>query len=500
MNRALDVFFTKMDRLGIALTYGDVRLKTNYSDIVPSETSLVTRFSQNVPLNVPIVSAAMDTVTEAKMAIALATHGGLGIIHKNLSPREQARQVNRVKLYLNGLIESPICVDANDTISHVLTMREKQGYTFHSFPVIENGRLVGLLTRNDFDFAQNQTQPVHEVMTPQAELITAPAGTSINQAYEQMESKKKKLLPLLNDRGEVTGLYVLSDLKRIRSDQSIHNVDKDGHLRVAAAVGVGEGALERAELLAAKGCDVFVVGTAHGDSENVCDAVKELKHLYPHIDVVAGNVSRGEAAKRLADVGADGILVGQGPGSICTTRIVAGIGCPQVTAVYECAEALRGTGIPVCADGGIGNSGDIVVALGVGAQSVILGRLLAGTEEAPGTTRMINGTKVKEYRGMGSLGAMQDSVASREQYRQDATPAEKLVPEGVESVVPFMGSVRDVLDQYLGGVRSGMGYVGARTVAELAARAELIRITSSGLAESHPHDVVIVKDAPNYRR
>lgn len=495
MNTALDKFFNKMTALGIALTYGDVRLKTGYSEVVPYETSIATRFSRNIPLNMPVVSAAMDTVTEAMMAIALAKHGGLGILHKNLSPKEQARQVDRVKLHLNGLIVSPICVKSDDTIHEVLAMRDKQGFTFHSFPVVESGRLVGLLTRNDFDFAPDKNCSVHEVMTPREKLSTAPACTTIEQAYEQMRSQKKKLLPLINDREGVVGLYVFSDLVRIRSGQSTHNVDSAGHLRIGAAVGIGEGALERAALLASKGCDVFVVGTAHGDSKNVHDAVKALKRLYPHIDVVAGNVSRGEAAKRLADIGADGILVGQGPGSICTTRVIAGIGCPQVTAVYECAKALRGTDIPVCADGGIENSGDIVVALGVGAESVILGRMLAGTEEAPGNTRMINGTKVKEYRGMGSLGAMQDNMESRNHYRQ----TEKFVPEGVESIVPFIGSAHDVLDQYLGGVRSGMGYVGARTIAELAKNAELIRITASGLAESHPHGVTIIKDAPNYR-
>ena len=494
-NRALDEFFSNSNE---TLTYDDVRLKTDYSEVLPGETSLATRFSRNVALGMPIISAAMDTVTEAEMAIAMAENGGLGIIHKNLKPKEQAKQVNRVKLHLNGLIENPICVDVDNTLEQVLRMREEHGFPFHSFPVIKDGILVGLLTRNDFDFASDVSLSVHQVMTRRDDLITAPHGTTITEAYELMQRRKKKVLPLLDQDGKVVGMYIFSDLKRIHSNRSIYNIDAAGHLRVAAAVGIGAGALERAGLLAAKRCDLFVVGTAHGDSKNVHDTVKELKRLYPHIDIVAGNISRGEAAKRLVDIGADGVLVGQGPGSICTTRVVAGVGCPQVSAVYECVKALRGTGVPVCADGGIDNSGDIVVALGIGAQSVILGRLLAGTDEAPGETRMIDGAKIKEYRGMGSLGAMQASVSSREQYRQ--TKDDKLVPEGVESIAPYLGPVSDILAQYLGGVRSGMGYVGARTIAELAKKASLMRITASGLRESHPHDVRIVKDAPNYRR
>jgi len=498
-NKAIGQFFAKMDKEGLALTYADVRLHTDHSDVLPGSANLASRFSRRIPLRAPIVSAAMDTVTESRMAIALAAAGGLGIIHRNMTPQEQAKEVTRVKLHLNGLIEKPICVDAADSIETVLTMRTEKGYSFHSFPVLESGKLVGILTRNDFQFSKDAKEPLRKAMTPLKELITAPEGTSITAAYEKMRGHKKKLLPLLNRRGEVVGLYVFSDLKRILSGQSSHNVDKDGHLLVAAAVGVGDGALVRAALLAERGCDVFVVDTAHGDSENVFATVKLLKRRYPHIDVVAGNVSRGESAKRLAKAGVDGVLVGQGPGSICTTRIIAGIGCPQVTAVYECVKALRGSGVPVCADGGIENSGDIVVALALGAESVILGRLLAGTEEAPGRTRIIQGVPMKEYRGMGSLAAMQESAESRKRYRQADVSTKKLVPEGVESIVPLVGSAHDVLEQQTGGIQSGFGYVGASTLAELRAKAKIFRISPSGLAESHPHGVAIIKDPPNYR-
>lgn len=497
MNKSQVEFFAHFRE---ALTYGDVRLETDYSDIMPSETLLDTSFSRNIKLRMPIVSAAMDRVTEFEMAIAMAEYGGIGIIHKNMPPEEQAKQVSRVKHYLNGLINHPICVKADDTIEMVLNMRDQHGFTFHSFPVIKDGKLVGILTRNDFDFAPSTSARIDSVMTPSHELTTAPNGTSITTAYELMRKSKKKLLPLIDNDGSVTGLYVFSDLRRIHSNQSAHNVDKGGHLRVAAAVGVGEKALERAELLAEKKCDAFVIDSAHADSANVHATVKDLKQMYPDIDIVAGNISRGEAARRLADIGVDGIIVGQGPGSICTTRIVAGVGCPQVTAVHKCIAAIEGSGIPVCADGGIENSGDMVVALGLDAQSVIIGRMLAGTDEAPGETRIIEGISTKEYRGMGSLGAMQDSAGSRERYRQGNIAANKLVPEGVEVAIPAIGPVRKSLDQYLGGIRAGMAYIGARTISALAEKAELIRITNAGLKESHPHDVLIIKDAPNYRR
>ena len=499
-NAALDRFFRKIGAAGEALTYEDVRLRTDHSSVLPKDVDLHSRFSRNVSLNIPVVSAAMDRVTEYKMAIALAKYGGLGVIHKNMTPPEQALSVARVKHYLNGLIESPICIDAKETIEVVLRWRDEKGYTFHTFPVTEKNILVGLMTRNDFDFASDKDRPVRDVMTPLRELMTAPSGTSIKEAYVKMQKGKKKVLPLTTKGGKLAGMYVFSDLERILAGNSSSNTDKAGNLRVAAAIGVGEMALERAKLLSESRCDVFVIDTAHGDSENVFQTIKKVKARYSRIDIVAGNVSRGESAKRLAKAGADGVLVGQGPGSICTTRIISGIGTPQVSAVYDCAKALRGSGVPVCADGGISNSGDMVVALGVGAESVMLGRLLAGSLEAPGETRIVQGMKVKDYRGMGSIGAMRENIASRERYRQGTTPLNKLVPEGVEALVPFSGSVSESLDQYVGGIRSGMGYIGAHNIGELRRKAEIFRITPAGLKESHPHDLLYVEDAPNYRR
>ncbi len=499
-NKAIDAFFKKMDRLGLALTYADVRCKTDYSEVLPSGVSQKTNFSRNITLGLPIVSAAMDTVTGARMAIAMAMAGGIGVIHKNMSPKDQASEVAHVKFFANGRVNTPICVNANATVEAVLEMRINKDREFHSFPVLRAGKLVGMITRKDFQFAPSDSVRVSSIMTRRNDLIVADAKTSSSNAYEIMMKHKTNVLPLVNKDGTVDGLYVFSDLDRIRSGRSTFNTDSGGHLRVAAAVGVDNGAMERAEMLAPKGCDAFIIDTAHGDSRNVIETVKRLKKYFPHIDVVPGNVSRGESALRLVDAGADGVLVGQGPGSICTTRIIAGIGCPQVTAVYECSKALRGSGVPVIADGGIGNSGDIVVALAIGAESVVLGRLLAGTEESTGTTVTIDGVKKKHYRGMGSLGAMRDYAASRDRYRQSDVSVQKLVPEGIESVVPYVGFTRDVLDQFAGGIRAGMGYIGTLDLVSLRKKAELIRLTAAGLAESHPHDVAIVAEAPNYRR
>jgi IMP dehydrogenase len=499
MNEQLEQFFAKMAEEHVRLTYGDVRLETDYSEVLPKDTDLTSRFSRRVGLRIPIVSAAMDTVTEYRMAIALASAGGIGVIHKNMLPKDQAKQIDRVKRFLGGMVEDPITVRGDQTLGEILEVRQQKGYTFHSFPVVENGKLAGLLTRNDFDIADQPALLARDAMTPLSSLTTAAPGIVAEEAYATMRQHKKKLLPLVDEFGMVRGLYVFSDLKRVRSGTSKHNVDEQGHLRVAAAVGVGENALTRAPLLADKRCDVFHVDTAHGDSANVFNTIKELKARFPHIDVVAGNVSNGESAKRLADAGADGILVGQGPGSICTTRVIAGIGTPQVSAVYDCVRAVADTDVPVCADGGINNSGDMVVGLALGAGSIMMGRLLAGANEAPGKHHLIDGVRKKEYRGMGSLAAMYDNPESRERYRQTETDLMKLVPEGVESVITATGAVAELLTQYVGGIQAGLGYVGARTVPELAAKARLFRVTSAGLAESHPHDVTIVREPPNYR-
>ncbi|TRZ77111.1 IMP dehydrogenase [bacterium] len=489
-----------MDKLGLALSYGDVRLKTQHSDIVPADAVLKTRFSKNVTLNCPLISSPMDTVTEHRMAIAMAKQGGIGIIHRSLSPKEQAREVGKVKFHLNGLIKKPITVDTAMTISDVEKIIQSKHYNFQSFPVInKNDKLLGILTGTDFDFCIDQQKTVSEIMSKK--IVTAQGEISIENAFKFMQENRKKTLPLIDKNGKLIGLYIFSDVKRIMTDGSaVYNLDRNGNLRVGAAVGTGEDTLERVELLTKKKVDVIVIDTAHGDSKKVLDTLKKLKKRYSKLDVVVGNVSEAESAKKLSKAGADGIKVGQGPGSICTTRVIAGIGCPQATAVYNCAKALRSSNVPLCADGGIKYSGDITIALGAGADSVMLGNLLAGTEESPGETIMTPNGPVKRYRGMGSLGAMEESQASRERYGQTKNEQQKLVPEGVEGIIPFRGKVGDTIDQLLGGLRSGMGYIGAKNIQQLKENADFYRISGSGLNESHPHDIKITKEAPNYRR
>ncbi len=494
-----DAFFDKIAELRLALTFDDVRLKTGYSEVLPKDVVLDSWFSRHVSLKIPLVSAAMDTVTRAEMAIAMAMLGGIGVIHRNLDPEEQASEVARVKFYLNGLIEKPICVFEDETIEMILNHRADKRYKFHTFPVLSrSGKLVGILTKNDFDFCQDHSMVAKKVMT--TGLITGRKETSFEEAHQLMQKEKKKALPLVNKEGLITGLYVWSDLDRIRSgSRSSYNMDKKGRLRVAAAIGIGEDALIRTKLLEHKGVDAVVIDTAHGDSKGVLDVLKKIKKEYPHLDVVAGNVSEPASVERLIKAGADGIKVGQGPGSICTTRIIAGIGCPQLTAVYNCSKVADEQGVPVCADGGIRFSGDITIAIGAGAQCVMLGGLLAGTKESPGEVIFAKSRSWKSYRGMGSLSAMQERRGSRERYGQEDSGKGDLVPEGVEGLVPFKGALRDVLVQLLGGLRSGMGYVGALTIQELRERADFIRISSAGQAESHPHDVEITREAPNYR-
>ena len=493
------LFFENMERMGLALTYDDVRLKTGPSEVAPPDVCLKTRFTRHVTLNIPLVSAAMDTVTEQEMAIVIAKLGGIGVIHRSLTPEAQASQVKRVKLCLNGLIEQPITVKSGQTIEDVYRMREKQNWSFHTFPVVDdNGQLVGILSRNDFDFCRDPSLSAAHVMT--TELITAPAGTKIDEAYEIMSRTRKKVLPLVEDGRKLNGMYVYSDVKRIKTGSSAeYNLDDAGRLRTAADIGVGEEALQRVELML-RYLDVVVIATAHADSCNVLWTIRAIKKQYgDRLDVYIGNVSESDSARRMLNAGADGIGVGQGPGSICTSRVVAGIGCPQVTAVYNCAKAVRGSGVPICADGGIRYSGDISIAIGAGAHSVMLGRVLAGTREAPGEVQMHRGVPVKMYRGMGSLSAMEASRASRERYRQADNSHVKLIPEGVDGVVPFQGDLKDVVHQYLGGLRSGMGYVGAATIQELRTKGDFHRITDRGIAESHPHDIIMTGEPANYR-
>lgn len=497
--RKCDSFFSKMDRIALALSYGDVRLRTCYSDIVQSDTVLKSRFSRNVGLNVPIVSSPMDTVTETEMAIAMAKFGGLGIIHKGLSPEKQAKVVRKVKHYLSAFISDPITIRDGETVENVLKMRQAKGYGFSSFPVAdESGNIVGIATRSYFDFCRDNQISIAQIMSK--EIVSIPDGSSIEQAYEMMMDKHVRILPVFDDAGAFKGIYTLRDVKRIIEGNSVDfNLSADGTLRVGAAIGVGADAVERMKLLAEAKVDVVVIDTAHGDSKGVINALKFCKKEYPHIDVVAGNVSEGDSARRLADAGADGVRVGQGPGSICTTRIIAGVGCPQVTAIYDCAKALRGYDVPVCGDGGIEYSGDITIGLAVGADCVMLGKLLAGTTESPGEIITSHGERpVKVYRGMGSLGAMLDNKASRERYGQGSSTKEKLVPEGVEGVVDYKGDVGVMIYQLLGGLRSGMGYLGSKTITVLQQKADFYQISSAGSKESHPHGLLEMKKAPNY--
>ncbi len=490
-------FFRKMEELGLALSYDNIRVKTGHSEFLPTEVDLSSKFSRNVPLKRPIVSSPMDTVTEHHMAIAMAKLGGLGIIHRKLSLAEQIHCVERVKFHLLGFVEKPICVNENDTVEELLKRREEKEYSFHSSPVINNeGKLVGVLTADDFDFCLDLKVKVSSIMS--TNLVTGAKDISFEKAFQKMREAKKKLLPLLDASNNIAGMYVWSDVRRtVTGNKEGYNLDASGRLRVGAAVGVGEEALERAEQLSRRGVDVIVIDTAHGDAKFVIWTLKEMKKLFS-CDVVVGNISEPGSAKRLADAGADGIKVGQGPGSICTTRIIAGIGCPQVTAVYNCAEAIKGTGIPICADGGINYSGDITVALAIGADCVMIGNLFAGTDEAPGEVIMKKGRPYKFYRGMGSLSAMQESLASRERYGQAGQKPGKLVPEGIEGVVPYKGEVARIFEQLVGGLSSGMGYIGASSIRELSEKSDFYRIDAAGLRESHPHNVTITREAPNY--
>jgi IMP dehydrogenase len=489
--------FSALRAQALDVTFDDIRLATGYSDILPEEANLETIFTRNVKLKIPLVSAAMDTVTEAPMAIVMALLGGIGVIHKAMKPQAQAAMVRRVRTYLNGLISNPTPVLDTDTIASVKDLKRRlleEGLEPHSFPALDsNGKLIGLLTREDIYFCMNDDRLVSEVIEPTH--LKAPKNTTIQEAFQEMLKYHEKALPLHDDAGMLCGMYAFSDVARIvTGKQHMHNIDeKTGQLRVAAAVGTRDFE-ERAELLVREGVDVLVIDTAHGDSRRVYETLAELKRQYPDVDIMVGNVSEGESARRLADAGADGIKVGQGGGSICTTRVVAGVGCPQCSALHECSCAVEGRGIGICSDGGARNSGDLTVALALGSHSVMAGRLFAGTDEAPGTVTKVDNNWVKEYRGMGSVGAMKaNAEAMHDRYQQ------KAVPEGIESVVPYQGKMADVIAQLIGGVRAGMGYTGARTIEELHKKATFRRASSAGIAEGRPHDVIVTKQTPNYR-
>ncbi|MFC1521168.1 IMP dehydrogenase [Elusimicrobiota bacterium] len=499
MNKKLDKFFARMDELGLALAYEDVRLKTQYSDILPAQADVNSQFSKHVPLKMPIVSAAMDNVTQTRMAIAIAKLGGLGIVHRGLAPKDQADHVDAVKHHLNALIRKPVYFFEDQSVKEILARKKEKGYEFDSFPILSRSseKLVGVITGNDLDFIEKPGVSIKDVMS--TDLVTASEKCDIKTAYKKMRENKKKLLPLVDKDLKLKGLYIYSDVKRIVTrEQGMFNIDSLGQLRVGAAIGVWESDAEeeRIERLIDKHADVLVIDTAHGHNKAVISTIFKIKAKYK-VDVVAGNVSEPESVDDLIEAGVDGIKVGQGPGSICTTRIVAGIGCPQVTAVYNCAKAAKGR-VPVCADGGISYSGDISVAIAVGASSVMAGNLLSGTEETPGEVILWEGRQWKNYRGMGSLEALAASASSRDRYKEQGTKAEYMVPEGIEGLVPYKGSIEPLLIQYIGGLKKGMGYVGAKNIAELQDKADLWRISQSGKEESHPHEIVITKDAPNY--
>ena len=479
--------------LPVGLTFDDVALVPAKSSVVPAETETRTQLSRRITINIPVISAAMDTVTEARLAIAIAREGGVGIIHRVLSPTDQAAEVDKVKKSESGMILNPVTISPDHTIRDAHKIMEQ--YRISGIPVTKNGKLVGIVTNRDLRFETRMDLKISQVMTRE-NLITAPEGTTLDKAREILHQHRIEKLLVVNDRFELKGLITIKDIaKRIQYPDACK--DEHGCLRVGAAVGVGEDAEERVALLVKAGADVVVVDTAHGHSQAVLDTVRALKGRFPETDIVAGNVATQEAVRDLIEAGADAIKVGVGPGSICTTRMVAGAGVPQLTAVAECAAAAANAEVPIISDGGIKYSGDVTKAIAAGASSVMIGGLFAGTEESPGETVLFQGRTYKVYRGMGSLGAMERG--GRDRYAQKDEPAQKLVPEGIEGRVPYRGTLSGVVYQLVGGLRAGMGYCGCRTIAEMQQKARFIQITQAGLRESHVHDVIITKEAPNYR-
>jgi len=477
-----------------ALTFDDVLLVPAHSTILPRDVTLATRVTREISLNIPLISAAMDTVTESRLAIALAQEGGIGIIHKNLKPQDQAREVSRVKRFESGVLKDPITIPPTMTVREVMNLT--RSYKFSGLPVVEGNRVVGIVTNRDLRFETRLDQPVSNIMTPRERLVTVPEGTSTDEAKALMHQHRLERVLVVNEDFDLRGLITVKDILK-STEHPLACKDSLGRLRVGAAIGVGAGTEERAELLAEAGVDILVVDTAHGHSQGVLDRVQWVKKNLPMVQVIGGNIATGDAARALVDHGADGVKVGIGPGSICTTRIVAGVGVPQITAVDNVTKALEGTGVPMIADGGIRFSGDISKAIAAGANTVMLGGLFAGTEEAPGETVLFQGRSYKSYRGMGSLGAMKEGAADRYFQESDAN-VEKLVPEGVEGRVPYKGSVVAVIHQLMGGLRSSMGYCGCAAIDDMRNRAQFVEITSAGMRESHVHDVQITKEAPNY--
>jgi len=477
-----------------ALTFDDVLLVPAHSNVLPREVSLATQLTRTIRLNIPVVSAAMDTVTEAPLAIALAQEGGMGIIHKNMTAEMQAIHVSRVKRFESGVVNDPITIQPHMTVRDVLALTRL--HKISGLPVVDGTKVVGIVTNRDLRFETNLDQSIANIMTPQDRLVTVREGASREQVMELLHQHRLERVLVIDDAYNLKGLITVKDIQK-SSDHPLACKDEKGRLRVGAAVGVGDGTEERVAALVEAGVDAIVVDTAHGHSQGVLDRVNWVKKNFPQVQVIGGNIATGSAAKALVDAGADGVKVGIGPGSICTTRIVAGVGVPQITAVSNVEEALRGTGVPFIADGGIRYSGDISKAIAAGAYSVMLGGMFAGTEEAPGEIELFQGRSYKSYRGMGSIGAMQKGSSDR-YFQENNGNADKLVPEGIEGRVPYKGSMIAVVHQLMGGLRASMGYVGCKTIDEMRSKAEFVQITSAGMRESHVHDVQITKEAPNY--
>jgi IMP dehydrogenase len=480
-----------------ALTFDDVLLVPGHSTVLPHTANLKTRLTRGVSLNIPLISAAMDTVSEARLAIALAQEGGIGFIHKNMTPQQQAEHVRTVKKYESGVVSDPVTVLPTATLSEINALCKRHG--FSGFPVVDkDNNLIGIVTGRDLRFEKSLEQPISSVMTKKNDLVTVKEGAPSDQVLELMHEHRIEKILVVDDAFKLKGMITVKDFQKAESKPNACK-DELGRLRVGAAVSVGPGTDERIRALIEAGVDVLLIDTSHGHSQGVIDRVRKVRQDYPDVQLIAGNVATGEGAKALADAGVDGVKVGIGPGSICTTRIVTGCGVPQITAVSDAVEALKGTDVPVIADGGIRFSGDIAKALAAGASSVMVGSLLAGTEEAPGEVELYQGRYYKSYRGMGSLGAMDQNNGSSDRYFQDSKSAEKLVPEGIEGRVAYKGPISNIIHQQMGGLRSAMGLTGCATIEELRTKPQFVKVTSAGMGESHVHDVSITKEAPNYR-
>ena len=487
-----------MDKVKLkALTFDDVLLLPRFSDFIPSEASTETKLTKKISLKIPLISAAMDTVTESRMAISLAEAGGIGIIHKNNEISEQANQVRAVKKYESGVVRDPITIESSKSISELQQLTTE--LKISGMPVVDDGQLKGIVTSRDFRYADNMEDPVSSIMTPFDKLVTVKEGTSQDSVKKMMYENRIEKILVIDDKNTLSGLVTMKDIEK-SAEHPDATKDSSGRLMVGAALGTGSDTLDRAKALHEVGVDVFVIDSAHGHSKNVLDTIKLVRERFPDVEIIGGNVATPEGAQALVEAGADAIKVGMGPGSICTTRIIAGIGVPQITAIMTIREALVGKGVSLIADGGIRFSGDIAKAIAAGADSVMMGGLFAGTEEAPGEVELFQGRSFKTYRGMGSIGAMTDRKEASNRYLQDDVDPEKLVPEGIEGRVPYKGLVISVINQLIGGVRQSMGYVGCKTIDAMKKDSQFIEITNAGMAESHVHDVMITKEAPNYQR